>query len=87
MCRSVTSPVFIGHTLDFLNPLIMFTGVKDKGYALATIDARISVVMTRPGYSLMYLLHALLKLLLKDLKTPTSNGCRRWEVCAGKHKR
>ena len=51
----------------------------DTGHASATSDAILSVVTTLPVLA-MYLEHALEKLVLKDLKNPTSSGCKMWVV-------
>ena len=53
-CLSVTSPGFRGKAPLFLKPAIMFTGVKDKGQALLSIEAIASVVIILPGLVAMY---------------------------------
>ena len=53
----------------------MFTGVCELGHADPIKDAITSVVITQPGFLAMYEEQALEKFTLKDLRTPTSNGC------------
>ena len=43
-------------------------------------DANKSLVITCPGFLAIKLVHALEKLELKNLKTPTSRGCNIWVV-------
>ena len=71
-------------TVDWKHPDIMFTAVKEWGQASAARDANVLLVITLPGLAARYPLHAL---LLKDLKTPTSSGCKIWVICEGRHNR
>ncbi len=73
--RSSTALGLNGYKPHFLNPLMMFSNVNDKGQAAQTSEAKSSVVITRPGLSEIYLEQALEKLDLNDLNTPTSSGC------------
>ena len=65
-----------GNNPHFRKPLIIFKVVREGIQASATSDDKISGVTTRPGCFARQLEHDLEKLLLNDLNTPTSSGCR-----------
>ena len=54
---------------------MMLTGVKEEGQASTTNNANLSVVTTLSGLVARYVLQALEKLVLQDLKVVISRGC------------
>ena len=57
--RPSITPGLSGYVPLFLNLSKMFMGVSERGHALPTSDAMVSVVITRPGCCAIYFLHSL----------------------------
>ena len=74
--RSSICPGFNGYIPHLRKPLRILTGVSESGQAFPRREASTSTVTTLPGFSAVYVLHALLNAVLNDLNTPISNGCR-----------
>ena len=59
-CLSSITAGLSGYAPLFLNPAMMLTGVNERDHAFPISDAKISVVITRPGWAVIYFLHSLL---------------------------
>ena len=81
ICWSVISLGFIGKAPQFLNLESTFNAVSECSQASATREAKLLPVLTLPRY----LVQALKKFDLNDLKMPTLKSYRMCVVCDGRH--